>query len=324
MTSLDVADAAGRPSVAVAIVCICGTAHLARCLDALRAQRGAPALQVIVCHDPDIEGVAEVATRYPGTSVHSNPGERSPFELASAAVRASDADVILLTEDHCMPRNDWVRRMLDARAPDRAAVGGRVEFVADASALDWAFYFVDFFRYAGPVRAGPSPRVSVCNVAYDRERLDAIRDVWHARFQETEVNEALRARFGPLWMEPESEVAMHRSVSLRDALYERYAFGRHFACARIEHVSAPRRWLYAALAPALPAILIVRMLAKALRATHLLRHFLRALVPITAMVLCWSWGEWRGYLTGRPPRSMAVAPELGAARRSTARSAGNA
>ena len=307
----------------MAIVCICGAVHLARCLDALKAQRGAPAFAVIVCHDPNIEGVDDVAARFPRTSVHSNPEQRSPFELASAALRASAADVILLTEDHCVPRNDWVRRMLDARAPDRAAVGGRVEFVADASALDWAFYFVDFFRYAGPVPAGPSPRVSVCNVAYDRDRLDAVRDVWRVRFQETEVNEALRARFGPLWMEPESEVAMHRSVSLRDALYERYAFGRLFACARIEHVPVSRRLLYAALAPALPAVLLSRMLVKALRAAHLLRHFLRALVPITAMVMCWSWGEWLGYLTGRPPRSMAVAPELGTARRSTAR-AGNA
>ncbi len=316
MTPPAALDATIKPNVAVAIVCISSATHLARCLDALRAQQGVAPFRVIVCHDPQITGIDDLATRYPEARILASPRGRSPFDLASAALRASDADVIVLTEDHCVPRNDWVRRMLDARAPDRAAVGGRVEFHAGASAVDWAFYFVDFFRYAAPVPAGPSPRLSVCNVAYDRARLEAVRDVWGARFQETEVNEALRARFGTLWMEPASEVAMHRSVALRDALYERYAFGRLFARARIERVSAPQRWLYAALAPALPAVLLGRMMTKALRTARLARPFLRACIPLVAMVLCWSWGEWLGYVTGRPPRSSAVAPELGAARRS--------
>lgn len=318
MTTLEATAAARAPGVAVAIVCICSAAHLMRCLDALRAQVGAPPFQVFVSHDPDIPGLDELATRYPEARIFSNANERSPFELAAAVLRAADADVILLTEDHCVPRTDWMHHMLAARAPDRAAVGGRVESVAGVSAADWAFYYVDFFRYAGPVASGPSPRVSVCNVAYDRDRLDAVRDVWRERFQETEVNEALRARFGSLWMEPASEVAMHRAVALRDAFHERYAFGRLFACARNEHVSGAKRMVLAMLAPALPAVLLGRMLAKATRTQRLARPFLRALPAIAVMVICWSWGEFIGYVTGRPPRSMVVARELGAPRRAAA------
>lgn len=324
MTPFRLSGATDRPTVAVAIVCISSAGHLARCLEALRAQQGAPAVRVVVCYDPLIEDVDALASRHPEVRIFANVDERSPFELASAALRAADADVVLLTEDHCVPHRDWVRRMLAARAPDRAAVGGRVEIRAGASALDWAFYFVDFFPYAAPVRAGPSPSLSVCNVAYDRERLEAVREVWRVRFQQTEVNEALRERFGTLWMEPASEVAMHRSVSMRDACYERYAFGRLFAHARIANVSAPRRWLYATLAPALPAILLGRMMAKALRSARLAGPFLRALVPLVAMVLCWSWGEWLGYLTGRPPRSMVVAPDRGATLGASEGGAGNA
>jgi len=308
----------------VAIVCICSAGHLARCLEALSRQMGAPAFQVVVCHDPQITGIDAVASCHPEARIFSNAGERSPFELASAALRAADADVVLLTEDHCVPHPHWVRRMLEARAPDRAAVGGRVEIHPDASALDWAFYFVDFFPYAAPVQEGPSPGLSVCNVAYDRERLESVRDVWRVRFQQTEVNAALRERFGTLWMEPGSEVAMHRSVSMRDAFYERYAFGRLFARERIEHLPASRRWLYAALTPALPVILIGRMMAKVLRSAHLAGPFVRALVPLVAMVLCWTWGEWLGYLTGRPPRSMVVARDRGATHRASEGGAGNA
>jgi hypothetical protein len=317
--TLRVSSGAEGPSVAVAIVCICGAAQLARCLDALRVQQGSPTFRVYVCHDPALPYIDEIAHRYPEARITSHLRERTPFELAAAVLRASDADVILLTEDHCVPRNDWVARMLAARAPDRAAVGGRVEAIAGSSASDWAFYFVDFYRYAAPITGGPTPRVSVCNVAYERDRLDSVRDTWRTQFQETEVNEALRARFGTLWMEPASEVAMRRSVARRDALYERYAFGRQFACSRIEHAPAAKRWIYAALAPALPAILFFRMLTKASRARHLLRPFMRALVPLAGMVLCWSWGEFMGYVTGRAPSSTVVAPELDAMRRTDSR-----
>jgi Glycosyltransferase like family 2 len=304
------------PSVAVAVVCICSAEHLARCLAALRAQENAPPFRIVVCHDPQITGIAALATRHPEALISANAGQRTPPELAAAALRMCNADVVLLTEDHCVPRPDWVRRMLAARAPGRAAVGGRVEIRAPASAVEWAFYFVDFFRYAAPVREGPSPSLTVCNVAYDGEKLDAIRDLWRERFQEPAVNEALRARFGVLWLEPNSEMAMQRSVSLRDALYERYAFGRLFACTRIEHLSSSHRWLYAVLAPALPALLLARMAAKAVRSSVLARAFLGALFPVVAMVASWSWGEWLGYLTARHPRSLVVARELRATNRS--------
>ena len=313
---LQTATSTVQPSVAVAIVCICSSSHLERCLEALRGQLGVPAFEVVVCHDPDIAGLDAIATRYPRVRIFANAGVRSPFELASAALRAVEADVVLLTEDHCVPDRKWVRNMLDARAPDRAAIGGRVEVHAGASALDWAFYFVDFFPYAAPVRAGPSTNLSACNIAYDRERLDAVRDLWGTRFQQTEVNGALSERFGTLWMAPGSVVTMHRSVSARDAFYERYAFGRLFACERIGHVSTPQRWLYVALTPALPVVLLARMMAKAMRSPSRALAFVRALAPLVTMVLCWSWGEWLGYLSGRPPGSMVVAPDRAATQRS--------
>ena len=50
------------------------------------------------------------------------------------------------------------------------------------------------------------------------------------------------------------------------------------------------------------------------------RGFLRAFVPLTLMVLWWSWGEWLGYVTGSYPSSLVVAPEIRAAQRELSRS----
>jgi hypothetical protein len=112
-------------------------------------------------------------------------------------------------------------------------------------------------------------------------------------------------------MAADSQVTMRRAVSLREALRERYAFGRIFGQTRATHLTPPRRALYSVLALALPALLLGRMTAKALRSPALLRRFLGALVPLVGLVLCWSFGEWLGYVTGRPPGALVLAPERG-------------
>ncbi len=299
-----------EPTVTVAVVCICGASHLARCLEALRAQEGVAPFRVVVRYDPSLPGIDAVAARFPEASVAAEPGRHTPLELCAAAIKDSDSDVVLLTEDHGIPSPDWVRSMLAARAPDRVAVGGRMEIRTGASATDWAFYYADFFRYAAPVQDGPSPTLTVCNVAYDRARLEAIRDLWSESFEEPAVHDALRSRFGGvLWLTSASEVRMRRTVSLSAALEERYAFGRVFGHTRIAHMSGPRRILMTGLGLALPALLLGRMTSKALASPALTRAFLGGLGPLIAMVLCWSCGEWLGYVTGRPPTRLRLAAE---------------
>lgn len=303
-------------TITVAVIGICSAQHIERCLDAVAAQRDAPPFDVVVVHDPNISGVAAVADRHQDTRFLANEGQRTPLELASAAMRVATGDLILLTEDHCIPRSDWVRVMASAsQAGGRAVVGGRVEVAPDASVTDWAFYFVDFFRYAAPVSHGPSPSLTVCNAGYRRAHIEAISTFWQKHFHETAINDALRERFGDLWMEPASEVMMGRHVELGDAVYERYAFGRLFSCTRIEFVGHGRRLYYALFSPVLPLLILGRMASKASRSAVLTKAFLRALWPLVLMTCSWCWGEWLGYVTGRHPRSLVVAPEIRGARR---------
>lgn len=307
--------------VSVAIVSICSAAHTERCLRAVLRQQGAPPFEVVVAYDPHIPEMAALAERFSDVRFVANAGQRTPLELASRALQAASGGLVLLTEDHCVPAPDWVREMVSSQRPGRAVVGGRVEIGAGASATatptatDWAFYFVDFFRYAGPVSEGPAPSLTVCNASYKRDELAEVRDAWGDSFHETAIHERLRGRFGSLWLCPRSSVTMERHVALRDALFERYAFGRLFGCTRVAYVSRGRRLYYALLSPLLPLLLMGRMAAKALQSATLVRGFLRSIVPLTGMVLCWSWGEWLGYVTGRPPHSLVVAPEIRAARR---------
>lgn len=301
--------------VSVTVVCICSAAHLRRCLAALEHQEDAPDFDTIVAYDPHIPGIDAVAKDYPGVRMVCNEGQRTPLELASRAVRESTGDLILLTEDHCEPAPNWIRTMIDAQAEGRAVVGGRVEVLPDASPTDWAFYFVDFFRYAAPLPGGPMPTLTVCNVSYKRAQLEQILHLYETFFMETVVNDALKERFGELWMEPKSEVVMSRHASLRDAIYERYAFGRLFGCTRNGFTTKGKRLFYACASPVLPLMLAWRMTNAALRSKTLFRGFTRALGPLVLMIFAWSWGEWLGYVTNVLPGTLVVAPEIRAAKR---------
>lgn len=304
-------DTDREPSVTVAVVGICSADHLNRCLRGLSAQENAPQFDTVVVHDPHIGGISEVAARFPGVRVVANEGQRTPLELAARAVGEASGDIVLLTEDHCLPSIDWVSRLVqEVQVPGRAAVGGLVETDTDISSVDWAFYYVDFFRYSQAIPEGPSPSLTVCNVAYRREYLQAVTPTWEDIFHETAINDALRSRFGTLWLTPAARVRMRRRVKFGAAVYERYAFGRLFGCTRLEFGSAVRRLYYLLFSPALPALLLFRMGRKAAGDPAMRRRFARGLMPLTALVLAWSWGEWLGYLTRRRPGSLVVAPEI--------------
>ncbi len=297
-----------EPPVTVAVIAISSASNLRRCLAAVEAQRDCPAFDVVVVYDPELKGVPAVHREYPRVRMVANEGQRTPLELASRALVEARSDLVLLTEDHCEPAPDWIRILCDAQAPDRAAVGGAIETTGDANPVEWAFYFVDFFRYMRPLSEGPAPSLSVCNVAYRRDRLDAIGPLWERLFHETAVNGALRSRFGALWLVPQAVVLTRRRVRLRDATQERYSFGRLFGCTRLEFERPFRRLYYVVFAPWLPVLLMGRMVRRAV-ACGKAGRLLHALPALTVMTIAWSWGEWLGYLTRRHPRTLTVAPE---------------
>ena len=185
-------------TVSVAVVGICGAQHVERCLQSLARQLGAPPFDVVVVHDPHLDDIEELAQRWPKVRFASNEGQRTPLELASRALKEARGEIVLLTEDHCVARPDWVRTLVQAHSEaGRSVVGGVVQIASGASATDWAFYFVDFFRYARPAQRGASPTLTVCNVSYKREQLDAIRDVWETYFHETAIHDGVSLSVRP-------------------------------------------------------------------------------------------------------------------------------
>jgi hypothetical protein len=138
-------------------------------------------------------------------------------------------------------------------------------------------------------------------VSYRKTQLHEISEVWQNSFVETAVNDALRARFGSLWLHPASAVTMHPDLTLRRAIVERYALGRLFGYSRLATSSHWRRLALVCLAPALPLLFLARTIRAACRSRRSARAYVRSVGPLMLMILARSWGEWLAYVTGRPP-----------------------
>ena len=301
------------PGVTVGIVAICGEPHLERCLTALSAQRNAPPFDIVIAAAPRLGRLEGVRQRFPDARITMDPKVTSPIDLAAMAVTATHGEVILLTEDHCVPDGEWVGSLTRTIERNGSAVGGAVDPLdpETMTAFDWAFYFVDFYRYRTPLTAGIADALSECNVAYRRTNLEALDEPWRTSFHETRIHIALAKQGAPLWMEPRASVRAGRRVHRSDALRERYAFGRYYACRRIEPPHQHTRFWLALGSPLLPLVLLARMARASARDDHIARRFLRSLPDLSALVLAWSFGEVLGYVTGRGPETMEAAPERG-------------
>jgi hypothetical protein len=294
------------PTLSVAVVVVAGQASLLRCLEALARQPGAPPFEIVVAHDEGLGSAAEVAARFPQAILMGLPGRRTYAELRACAVRSARGDVIALTEDHCAPQPDWCAQVLQAHAAPHPAIGGAVEKGPD-TALNWAIYLCDYGRYMNPVREGPTGLLTDCNVTYKRAALAAIESIWRDEFHEPQVHAAMQARGGKLWLSPKIVVRQQRSLGWRAALRERLAFGQLFAATRPAARGLARRAVFAGLALALPPIIIARIGLNVLGRRRHLVEFARALPALLVVTCAWAVGEFAGYVTGRPPASLAAA-----------------
>jgi hypothetical protein len=310
---------AQRPLLSVVVVIVsdtttarCDATALAETLEALARQADPPPMEILVPHLPEVDGLERVRWRFPvvrfipvsDLKYHAGrPGSREHHdELRAHGIAEARGEIVALLEDHERPAPHWAALMAAEHRQACAGVGGAIENEVDLP-LNWAVYFCDFGFYQNPVRGGDSDTISDVNASYKRQSLEAVGHVWRESFNQIKVNEALLANGERLLLSPDVIVYQHRlDLRLEGALQERYVWGRSYAAARCKWVSRWERAAFAVLTPALPAVLLLRMMRNVLRKGRCRREFLRAL-PLTALLsVCWSLGEMAGYWTGHAHR----------------------
>jgi hypothetical protein len=202
-----------------------------------------------------------------------------------------------------------VHEILRAHEQPYGAIGGAVEKAAPDSALNWSLYLVDYVRYANPISAGVVHHLTDCNVSYKRSALTQIEGVWRKEFHEPEVHASLEAAGHDLSFSPRIVVRQQRSMGFREAIRDRYEFGRLFGGRRAAGVALSRRLSYIMASFFLPVLLTGRVAVHVLRRKRYMGAFLRALPFALLLNTTWAWGEFIGYLTRQAGRSLKLDQE---------------
>ncbi|HUF29962.1 MAG TPA: glycosyltransferase [Gemmatimonadaceae bacterium] len=286
--------------LSVVVVPYAGVASMRHCLDALRTQADAGAIEVIIPVDARTASWQSLGTHPLGPRIVKVARGSGASARRAQGVHDARGALIAITEDHCVPDATWCAAIRTAHAATHAAIGGAVDKQEPDGVLAWALYLSDYGRYMSPVAEGPAAYLTDCNVSYKREALQSIASVWRDAFHETAVNWALSDRGETLWLTPTMRVSHRRSRRLGAALRERYEHGRIFAGTRVAGMSLARRARLAAMTPALPAVICQRALRHGTRGGKALAAA-TALPAILATGVAWSLGELVGYVTGRGP-----------------------
>lgn len=300
-------------SVVVAIVCDTIRTHsdatyLEASLEALSGQVDAPPMEIVVPYHPYIRGIDKVRERFPDVTFFliddlkeykvNGSGREHHDEMRSRGLAVTRGSIVAILEDHGLPDPHWCANIVKAHGRSFSGVGGAIENAVDRP-LNWAVYFSDFGRYQNPVPAGETQMISDANSSYKQAALQAVRPAWQSMFNQVEVNGAIKARGGKLGIFPDIVVYQNRKgLGLKEALAERFVWGRSFASSRCRWISGVSRLLHVCLSPVLPAALVARMGLDVVKKGRLAGKFLKASPLIVLLSLSWSGGELAGYLTG--------------------------
>jgi hypothetical protein len=290
------ARAPGAPDISVVVPSVNGWQDLRGCLEALRAQAGVK-LEVLVA-DRVGDAVREpLRHHFPEVRVLPAAPATTIPALRALAFGAARAEVVGVIEDHVLVPPDWARRMLAAHAEGHAVVGGRVENAADERLADWAAFLCEYSHCLAPP-AGPAPWLTGNNVTYRRELLHRFAETLDGERWEDHLHDAMRAAGVTLVSRPDIAVGHRKHFTVADYSRQRYFYARSYAGMRVAGAGRLRRLAYGAAGFALPPILLLRTVARVVRAGRHRRELARSLPLIAAFVCAWAAGEVVGYWFG--------------------------
>jgi hypothetical protein len=274
-------------------------------LESLATKQGEVACEVILVDRRKDDVSREIARRYPQVRLIPCPAGTTLPEMRTMAFEASRADIVAVTEDHCVPAAYWLEQILAGlRESDVVAVGGCVDNGVYDTSYDWATFLCEYSFFYPPVAEGQSDILPGMNVAYRRSALASVpRELLTSGFWETTVHSVLRKQGGKFVSLNAMRMNHCKRFSRKLFSRQRYVYSRYYAGIRFGRGEILRRCIAAVLCMALPPLLLWRM-RKATSAKRLQEPFRRALPSLCGLVIIWSFGEMVGYLAG-PGRALA-------------------
>jgi len=284
-----------QPELSVVVASVNGFPYLGECLESL--ERHCPDAEVIVADWTDAEPRRKVAERWPRVQLLSFDEPMAVPELRAAGVFASTAPFVALIEDHCVVKEGWAERLVDAHRRGYPVAGGPVENVVTRRVRDWAAFFCEYSAFMSPLPAGETEDLPGMNVSYDRRALAAIDDLLHEGRWESWLHGRLRGLGFRFWSDPDAAIEHAKDFDFGEFLSQRYHYSRSYAGMRNPDLG-PKRVLYVLGSPLILPLVSWRTARNVLKRGRRRAELVAATPLILLYTAVWSVGEAIGYAFG--------------------------
>lgn len=205
--------------------------RLRQCLAALIRLDPAPDA-IVVVDDGGRRPAGPVCAEF-GSRIRCIRQENSgPATARNLGVRATDAQVVALTDDDCAPRPDWLGALLAAQAGTAGRmVGGRVEnALPDNVYASASQTLCDYLYVAGGADAGKAAFFTTNNLAFDRSFFEQIggfdESFPRAAGEDRDLGQRWRAAGGTLAYVPQAVVDHAHHMDFRGFWRQQSNYGR--------------------------------------------------------------------------------------------------
>jgi hypothetical protein len=217
-------------------------------------------------------------------------------DLWRDGIRAARGRRVALTTSQCIPAPDWAGRIARADIDAHAGIGGAIDNDPAASPANWAIFFLRYSAFAPPLPAGPADEIAADNAVYDRAAILKEADLLDHGFWEPSFHRRFRAAGRTLLLDPALLVVHHGLVPARDFAEQRRAHGYEYGLERGRRGSTARCLALLALSPAVPPLILLRVVKRLAGRKAYRGHLLPAMPWLVYFAIAWARGEASGYL----------------------------
>jgi hypothetical protein len=279
------------------VLASCRSAELVRqALDALTPQCRASGAELIVARSVPL-GQADPERLFDGCVVVPLPSGATIPEIRGAGLSIAKGEAVLLTEDNCTPRKDWVGRLASGFERGADVVGGTMGNAHPDRAVDSGAYYAEY-GFFGPLRSAPgggaSPFVTGANVAYRRSVVERAAAWASAGEWEGVIHHRLAADGARFVLVNDAVVEQNVHCEFRSFCRDRLEHAYAYATVRRAGWGSAKRAAMALATPVLPPLLTWRAWRHAGRSDP--GGFVKAMPYTLAFFTAWAAGEAAAYL----------------------------
>ena len=287
------------PDVSVVIASVNGLPEIDECLSALERQQGGVDYEIIVANRCQNGTAEHIRRRFPRVRLLDFPEQLTIPELRATAMAQAKADIIVVTEDHCMAPENWLLEIMKAHKLGYMVVGGVIENGKTDRIIDWSVFFCEYSSAMLPIAGGEVKNIPGNNAAYKRAALDLIDDGMKRNFWESFLHDELRKKGVKLVLVPSIVIKHKKEFGFFYFLSQRFHYSRSFAGMRRALLPPARRLYYLLASPALPFLMALRVTCHVLlEKKRFYKEFIFSLPFLSVFFISYAMGEFVGYLLG--------------------------